>query len=103
NARVRLEACDATRPDDVARLFATVERALGVPDLVAFNAGTFEPGGLLDITPEAFERCWRVGCFGGFLVGQSAARLMAAAGKGTIIFTGATASLRGSAKFANLA
>jgi NAD(P)-dependent dehydrogenase (short-subunit alcohol dehydrogenase family) len=70
---------------------------------VAFNAGTYEPGGILDITPEAFERCWRVGCLGGFLVSQAAARLMIAAGAGTIVFTGATASLRGSAGFANLA
>jgi NAD(P)-dependent dehydrogenase (short-subunit alcohol dehydrogenase family) len=61
------------------------------------------PGGILDITPESFERCWRIGCMGGFLVGQAAARLMASIGAGTIIFTGATASLRGSAGFANLA
>lgn len=96
---VRAEACDASRAADVERLFSTVERELGIPALVVFNAGTYERGGILDITPEAFERCWRVGCFGGFLVGQAAARLMVPAGAGT----GATASLRGSAGFANLA
>jgi len=100
---VRLEACNATQPAEVANLFGTVERELGLPQLVVFNAGAYERGGILEITPEAFDRCWRVGCFGGFLVGQTAARLMVSAGSGTIIFTGATASLRGSAGFANLA
>jgi NAD(P)-dependent dehydrogenase (short-subunit alcohol dehydrogenase family) len=100
---VRLEACDVAQPADVASLFATVARELGTPSLVVFNAGTYVRGGILEITPESFEHCWRIGCFGGFLVGQSAARLMASAGAGTIIFTGATASLRGSAGFANLA
>ena len=100
---VRLEACDATQPIAVTRLFETVERDLGIPSLVVFNAGTYERGGILDITPESFEHCWRIGCFGGFLVGQAAARLMASRGAGTIIFTGATASLRGGAGFANLA
>ena len=70
---------------------------------MVFNAGTYEPGGILEIAPESFERCWRVGCYGGFLVGQAAARLMTTSGTGTIVFTGATASLRGSAGFANLA
>ena len=100
---VRFEACNATQPAEVANLFGTVERELGPPQLVVFNAGAYERGGILEITPEAFDRCWRVGCFGGFLVGQAAARLMVSAGTGTIIFTGATASLRGGAGFANLA
>jgi len=99
----RLEACDATNAGDVARVFTTVERDLGVPGVVIFNAGAYERGGILDITPESFERCWRIGCLGGFHVGQAAARLMVAKGAGTILFTGATASLRGGAGFANLA
>jgi len=98
--QVRHEACDATQPADVAKLFGKLPRA---PSLVAFNAGAYMRGGILEIAPEDFERCWRVGCFGGFLVGQAAARLMVPAGAGTILFTGATASLRGSAGFANLA
>ncbi len=100
---VRSKACDATQPAAVASLFQAVERELGIPRLVVFNAGAYVRGGILEITAESFERCWRIGCFGGFLVGQAAARLMASAGSGTIIFTGATASLRGSAGFANLA
>ena len=100
---VRFEACNATQPPEVAKLFGTVERELGLPSLVVFNAGVFERGGILEISPEDFERCWRIGCFGGFLVGQAAARLMVTTGAGTILFTGATASLRGGAGFANLA
>ena len=100
---VALESCDAARPADVERVFAKVAREHGAPALVAFNAGAYERGGILDIRPEDFERCWRVGCFAGFLVGQAAARLMVPAGAGTILFTGATASLRGGAGFANLA
>ena len=99
----RAYACDATDPGQVDVLFDDVARDLGPPDLVAFNAGAFQRGGILEITPEDFERCWRIGCMGGFLVGQAAARRMVPAGQGTIIFTGATAALRGSAGFANLA
>ena len=100
---VALESCDAAKPADVERVFAKVAREHGAPALVAFNAGAYERGGILDIRPEDFERCWRVGCFAGFLVGQASARLMVPAGRGTILFTGATASLRGGAGFANLA
>ncbi len=99
----RLEACDATKPADVKRVFSVVEGELGTPGLVAFNAGAYERGGILEISPEDFERCWRVGAFAGFLVGQAAARLMVPKGEGTILITGATASLRGGAGFMNLA
>lgn len=101
--RFVLHACDATDPGAVAALFERVSREHGAPDVAVFNAGAFVPAGILDITPETFESCWRVGCLGGFLVGQAAARLMVPRGAGTILFTGATASLRGSARFANLA
>lgn len=96
-------ACDATKEADVAALFGAVAKDLGGPDLVVFNAGAYAPGNVLDIDPKEFERCWRNGCFGGFLVAQAAGRLMAARGSGTILLTGATASLRGSARFLNLA
>jgi NAD(P)-dependent dehydrogenase (short-subunit alcohol dehydrogenase family) len=99
----RAYACDATEPAAVEGLFAQVDRDLGTPEVVVFNAGAFQPGGILEIDPADFERCWRIGCFGGFLVGQAGARRLVAAGHGTIIFTGATAALRGSARFANLA
>ena len=98
-----VQPCDATRKDDVAQLFEVVERDLGPPSLVAFNAGAFRPGSVLDIEPDDFVRCWEVGCLAGFLVAQAAAKRMVPAGRGTILFTGATAALRGSANFANLA
>ena len=95
-------SCDATAPADVDALFAQSE-AVGALEIAIYNAGAFERGGILDTRPEDFERCWRVGCFGGYLMGRAAARLMVARGAGTILFTGATASLRGGAGFVNLA
>ncbi|HXF66306.1 MAG TPA: SDR family NAD(P)-dependent oxidoreductase [Burkholderiales bacterium] len=100
--------CDATREQDVERLFAQVAQEFGVAQLVVYNAGVFVRKGVLDTTAEEFERCWRALCFGGFLVAREAVRAMlgARAGsrhRGTLVFTGATASLRGSAQFQNLA
>jgi NAD(P)-dependent dehydrogenase (short-subunit alcohol dehydrogenase family) len=99
----RAYACDATEEDSVSQLFAAVERDLGRPTVVVYNAGAFSPGSVLEINAAEFERCWRALCLGGFLVGQRAARVMVEAGRGTILLTGATASLRGGARFANLA
>ena len=98
---VTLRDCDITDPTAVQTLFADL--ADESVEVVVYNAGTFEPGQVADIAAEDFERCWRVGCFGGFLVGQAATRTMLRHGRGTLIFTGATASLRGGAGFANLA
>jgi NAD(P)-dependent dehydrogenase (short-subunit alcohol dehydrogenase family) len=99
----RAYAADATDEAAVAGLFEQVGGDLGAPDLVVYNAGAFQRASILDADAAEFERCWRVGCFGGFLVGREAAKAMAARGAGTIIFTGATASLRGGAGFFNLA
>lgn len=96
-------ATDTTDERAVTDLFGSVKADLGEPDLVVYNAGAFQRTSMLEATTEDFERCWRVGCFGGFLVGREAAKIMAARGYGTILFTGATASLRGSAQFFNLA
>ena len=101
--RGRAYGCDATEEEQVEELFAKVKTELGEPNLVVYNAGAFVPRGILETEAREFERCWRVGCLGGFLVGRAAARLMAARGSGTIVFTGATASLRGGAGFVNLA
>ncbi len=95
--------CDATDHGAVAALFDSVTADLGSPGLVAYNAGAYSPGSVLEIAPEEFERCWRIGCLGGFNVGQAAARRMVDAGGGTILFTGATAALRGGKGFVNLA
>ncbi|GAC1494500.1 MAG: SDR family oxidoreductase [Chamaesiphon sp.] len=94
---------DATDAVAVESLFSQVQADYGCPNLVVYNASTYQPGNILEIDPKDFDRCWRVSCFGGFLVGQAAARLMTQQGHGTILFTGASASLRGSAGFANLA
>ncbi len=99
----RAYGCDATDGDSVEALFDSVEHDLGTPALVAYNAGAYQRGGILEISADDFERCWRIGCLGGFHVGQAAAQRMVPAGQGTILFTGATASLRGSAGFLNLA
>ncbi|MSP83506.1 MAG: SDR family NAD(P)-dependent oxidoreductase [Alphaproteobacteria bacterium] len=94
---------DATSEADVEALFAAAAKAFGPPALVVYNAGAFRPKSILETTPADVEHCFRVGALGGFLVGRAAARAMVARGSGTIILTGATASLRGSAKFFNLA
>ena len=100
--------CDATNEDDVVRLLAAVQAELGTPRLTVFNAGAFVRKGVLETSTEEFERCWRVACLGGFLVGRETVRAILAAKRGgrhqgTVIFTGATASLRGGALFHNLA
>ena len=102
-AGVRPEDCDATSPGEVTRLFDQSESTAGPPSLVVFNAGAYQRGTVSETDPAEFERCWRVGCFSGLLVGREAAQRMIRAGQGTIIFTGATASLRGGAGFVNLA
>jgi NAD(P)-dependent dehydrogenase (short-subunit alcohol dehydrogenase family) len=104
----RAYPCDATVEASVEALFAQVRQDLGEPDLVVYNAGAFAQRSILDTSAAEFEAFWKVGCLGGFLVGRAAARGMvartAAGGPGgTILFTGATASLRGGAGFHNLA
>ncbi len=99
----RAYACDASREGDVRNLFAQVSSDLGEPDVVVFNAGAFVRKGILETESAEFERCWRIGCLGGFHVGKAAAEIMVRRGRGTIVFTGATASLRGGANFHNLA
>lgn len=96
-------AMDATQPAGVARIFDAAERAGGVPELVAYNAGNAFVSALLDTTDEAFESTWRLGCFGGFLTGREAVRRMLPRGSGTILFTGATASLRARPPFTTFA
>ena len=100
---VRGYACDATVGAEVTEMFAQVTAELGPPDLVVYNVGTWDRAGILDISDQLFERAWRTGCFGGFLVGREAARTMLPRERGTIIFSGATGSIRGGAGFAAFA
>lgn len=105
SVKVRTYDCDATNEDSVKKLFSSVAADLGKPSLVVYNAGAFVRKEFLETTKEEFEYCWKIGCLGGFLVGQTAAREMLSSENlsGTIVFTGATASLRGGALFHNLA
>ena len=97
---------DATQEDQVIALFdqaMTLGEGFDPLDVVVFNAGDNRPAPFREVTAELFEAFWRVGCFGGFLVGREAARRLAPLGRGTVIFTGASGSLRGKAQFAQFA
>ncbi|MGB1580432.1 MAG: SDR family NAD(P)-dependent oxidoreductase [Nevskiales bacterium] len=100
---------NAGQQDQVLAAFEHMDRDGFTPGLVVHNVGTNRPAKLLDIDPEKFEKSWRADCLSGFFIGQEAARRMqdnaenAQGALGTIIFTGASASLRGNAGFANFA
>jgi NAD(P)-dependent dehydrogenase (short-subunit alcohol dehydrogenase family) len=96
-------AADTTDAAAVAKLFADIRGELGAPGVLVYNASAFRMGGILDLSPEDFERCWKVGCHGAFLCVREVLPAMLERGAGTILLTGATASLRGSAKFSCLA
>ena len=87
----------------VSKLFEDVEKELGPISLVVFNAGANYRNSILDTPADMFEKVWRLTCYAGFLVGREAARHMVPRGHGTLIFTGATASLRGASQFAAFA
>lgn len=94
---------DAGDAASVKAAFAAVRAELGPPEVLVYNAGAYQMGGILDVTPEQFEACWRANCLGGFLAAQQVLPAMLEKGRGTLLFTGATGSLRGSARFACLA
>jgi len=96
-------ACDAVVPSQVEAMFAAVEAKWGVPDLVVYNAGYRTRGPLVSLDPKEVERTIAVTAFGGFLVGQSAAKRMLGRGYGSIFFTGASASVKGYAESAPFA
>ncbi len=96
--------CDAAEPNHVAGLFSMVERDLGVPDLVVFNAGYRTRGPLVELDIEEVRKTLISSAFAGFLVGQAAARALLRRGHGgTIVFTGASASVKGYPKSAPFA
>jgi NAD(P)-dependent dehydrogenase (short-subunit alcohol dehydrogenase family) len=88
-------ACEATEPEEVAGLFDAVVASLGEPDVVVYNASARARGPLVDLVPDEVARAIAVSAFGGFLVAQQAARLMLARRSGAILFTGASASVKG--------
>jgi len=88
-------AVDAAEPDSVQRLFEDADGRLGEPDVVAYNASARVRGGIAELDPEAVRQSIAVSAFGGFLVVQQAARRMIPRGRGAILLTGATASVKG--------
>jgi NAD(P)-dependent dehydrogenase (short-subunit alcohol dehydrogenase family) len=96
-------ACDATERAEVERLFAEVSGAIGEPEVVVYNAGYRTRGPFIDLDPVEVEKTLRASAFGGFLVAQAAARRMLPRAKGAILFTGASASVKGYAQSAPFA
>lgn len=95
--------CDARDEDAVVALFDRVEEEVGPVEVCVFNTGAQHRESILDMTARIYRQVWESAAFAGFLVGREAARRMAARGQGTILFTGATASVRGGANFASFA
>lgn len=91
---------DARKEAEVVALVDTIEREHGPIDVMVFNIGANVPASILDETARKYFKVWEMACFGGFLNGREVAKRMVTRGRGTILFTGATASLRGSAGFA---
>jgi NAD(P)-dependent dehydrogenase (short-subunit alcohol dehydrogenase family) len=91
-------ACDATQRADVEKLFAAMDSAHGAPDVVVYNASFRTRGPFVDLEPADVEKAIAVSAFGGFLVAQQAARRMLPKGQGAILFTGASASVKGYAQ-----
>ncbi len=92
--RARALVADATDPDQVADLFARLDALGHVPELVACTVDLNRKAPLLETAPEDFEALWRANCFAAFLVAREAIRRMLPQGRGTLILTGASASLR---------
>ncbi len=96
-------ASDARKEEDVIALFAQIEAEHGPVEVLVFNIGANVPCSILDETSRKYFKIWEMACFSGFLNAQQAARRMVARGRGTILFTGATAALRGASHFAAFA
>jgi NAD(P)-dependent dehydrogenase (short-subunit alcohol dehydrogenase family) len=98
--RARAFACDARKEEDVAALIEQIETEIGPIEVLVFNIGANVPESILTETARKYFKVWEMACFSGFLNAREVALRMARRGRGTIVFTGATASLRGGAHFA---
>lgn len=94
---------DARKEEDVIALVEHIEREIGPIEVLVFNIGANVPCSVLEETARKYFKIWEMACFGGFLNGREVAKRMVTRGRGTIIFTGATAALRGAANFAAFA
>ena len=99
----KLFACDATDRNQVTKLFAGVSESIGAPEAVVYNAGYRVRGPFTELDPAEVEKALAVSAFGGFLVAQEAARRMLPRAHGAILFTGASASVKGYAQSAAFA
>jgi short-subunit dehydrogenase len=96
-------ASDARKEEEVKALFEQIEAEHGPIEVLVFNIGANVPCSILEETARKYFKIWEMACFSGFLNAQAAAQRMVTRGRGTILFTGATAGLRGSANFAAFA
>ena len=96
-------ASDARKEEEVVALIEQIETTIGPIEVLVFNIGANAPSSILEETARKYFKIWEMACFSGFLNAQAAAQRMVARGRGTILFTGATAGLRGSANFAAFA
>jgi len=94
---------DARKEEEVTALVEQIESTIGPIEILVFNIGANVASGILEETARKYFKIWEMGCFSGFLNGREVARRMVARQRGTIIFTGATASIRGAANFAAFA
>ena len=94
---------DARSEDEMIALFNRIETELGPLEVVVFNIGANVRFGIVETTARVFTKVWEMACFAGFLAGREAARVMLPRGRGTILFTGATASIRGREGFSAFA
>jgi NAD(P)-dependent dehydrogenase (short-subunit alcohol dehydrogenase family) len=101
--KARAYACDATKRDAVERVFATLDAEKRTPDVVVYNASYRARGPLVELDPAEVEKAIAVTAFGGFLIAQAAVRRMLPKGEGAILFTGASASVKGYAQSAPFA
>ncbi len=96
--------CDATDAGSVTATFARLRERMGAPpEVLVYNAGSYHVAGILELQPRTLEADWRVMCLGALLCAREVLPSMLERGRGTVLFTGATASLRGGARFASLA
>lgn len=96
-------AADARDPIALSRVFDEVEASVGEIAVAIFNVGGNVRTGVLETSPQTYQDVWQTSAFAGFMTGQTAARVMLPRQRGTILFTGATASLRGGAGFSAFA
>ena len=90
--------CDVSDAAQISKAFSAIRKDLGEPELLLYNAGSGAFGNITEITPAQYEADWRVNAFGAFVAAKEVAPAMIARGRGTMLFTGATAGVKAGAK-----